>query len=85
MLTKTLIGAAALCTGALLQSGCAGESANPSGSMPQHQGQPQALDTAQLLAMAQAPSETADPETVGAGALTVADLNDETSDPLPVG
>jgi hypothetical protein len=84
MLNKTLIGAAALCAGALLQSGCGDSASNSSGSMSQPQGR-QPLDTQQLLAMAQVTSETADPQAVGAGALMVADLNDETSDPLPVG
>jgi len=85
MFTKTLISAAALCAGALLQSGCGEGSANPVGSMLQQQGQQETLDTQQLLAMAQVTSETTDPKSVGAGALTVADLNDQTSDPLPVG
>jgi hypothetical protein len=43
------------------------------------------LDTQQVLAVAQAPSETTDPKPVGTGAWMVADAEDQTSDPVPVG
>ena len=36
-----------------------------------------------VLALAQAPTETDDPLTVGTDAIGTADLNDEMSDPLP--
>jgi hypothetical protein len=43
------------------------------------------LDTQQVLAVAEVPSETTDPKSVGAGAWMVADAEDQTSDPVPVG
>jgi hypothetical protein len=88
MLTRTLIGTSALWTAALLLSGCGGGAGGSSGSMPvmgQPQPQTQQVDTEQLLAMAQVASETTDPKPVGNGALMVADADDQTSDPIPVG
>jgi hypothetical protein len=65
---------------ALLLAGCGGhEAAGPGAAAPQ------TLDTAQVLTLAQAPSENTDPLPVDGGALVVADANDETSDPIPVG
>ncbi len=84
MLGRILI-IAALCSGALLQSGCGERSANPSGSILQQPAQAEVLDTQQLLVMAQVTSETADPKPVGPGALSVAYPNHQTSDPIPVG
>ena len=85
MFNRTLINAAALCTGALLISACGDGSSGPSGSMPVVQKQVPPVDTQQLLAMARVTSESGDPASVGKGALMVADTDDETSDPLPVG
>jgi hypothetical protein len=44
----------------------------------------QTLDTAQVLSMAQLPSENTDPLPVDNAALVVADADDQTSDPIPV-
>jgi hypothetical protein len=86
MLTRTLIGTSAVGTAALLLSGCGGGSSGSGGSMPvAQQQQAQPVDTQQLLAMAQVTSETTDPKPVGNGALMVADADDQTSDPIPVG
>jgi hypothetical protein len=89
MLNRTVIGAIALCTAGLLLFGCGGGSSgsmSPGTSMPVVQpSQGQAIDTQQLLAMAQVTSETTDPKPVGHGALLVADADDQTSEPIPVG
>jgi hypothetical protein len=95
MLTRTVIGAIALCTAGLLLFGCGGGSGSamsPGGSMSPGTSMPvvqasqgQAIDTQQLLAMAQVTSETTDPKPVGHGALLVADADDQTSEPIPVG
>ena len=79
---RKLIGSTlGLLTGAALLSGCGSDSTPAASVMP---AQPQTLDTAQVLAMAHEPSETADPLPVVDGAVTIADANDETSDPAPV-
>jgi hypothetical protein len=83
MNNRTLLSAAALLTAMLLLPGCGGEDGGPVPSN-QAQSQPQTLDTAQLLAVAQVASEVTDPATVDHGALVLADENDETSDPMPV-
>jgi hypothetical protein len=95
MLKRTVMGSTAFAAAALLLCGCGGGSGGPLGSggstsattsVPVAQPmQAQALDTQQLLAMAEVTSETADPKAVGAGALMVADADDQTSDPIPVG
>ncbi len=95
MLSRTVMGTTALGTAALLLFGCGGGSGgamsssgsmNSGPSMPVLQpSQAQALDTQQLLAMAQVTSETTDPRPVGHGALRVADADDQTSEPIPVG
>jgi hypothetical protein len=89
MLTRTVIDTTALCTAALLLFGCGGGSSGSMSSgtsMPvAQQPQAQAVDTQQLLAMAQVTSETTDPKPVGNGALLVADADDQTSEPIPVG
>ncbi len=88
MLTRTLIGATTLWTAALLLPGCDGGPRGSNSSMPvmgQPQPQTQQVDTQQLLAMAQVTSETTDPKPVGNGALMVADADDQTSEPVPVG
>jgi hypothetical protein len=95
MLSRTVIGTTALSTAALLLFGCGGGSGGPmtsSGSMSSgtsmpvlQQSQAQAVDTQQLLAMAQVTSETTDPKPVGNGALLVTDADDQTSEPIPVG
>jgi len=85
MVNKTLIGAAVPWTAALLLSGCGG-GGGAGGSMPVvSQPQGQLVDTQQLLGMARVPSDTGDPKVVGAQGLMVADADDGTSDPLPVG
>ena len=45
---------------------------------------PQVVTTAQLLALAQQPSDHSDPLKVNGGVLTIADASDETSDPVQV-
>ncbi len=87
MVNKTLIGAAVAWTAALLLSGCGGGGGGVGGSMPPVVSQPQAqlVDTQQLLGMARVPSDSGDPNGVGAQGLMVADADDQTSDPLPVG
>ena len=79
MKVKILFGAVALAGGVLL-AGCNDSSSPPAAVMAQ----PQGLSTAQVLAIAQAPSETDDPKPVVNGALLLADDNDESSDPIPV-
>jgi hypothetical protein len=79
---KRGLGAAVLGTGILLLYGC-GESSP--GSMATAQAQSQMLDTQQVLALARVTSETSDPTVVGGGGLMVADADDHTSDPVPVG
>jgi hypothetical protein len=84
MFNKTLTGPAVFWTAALL-SGCGGGGAG--GSLPPVVSQPQGqlVDTQQLLVMARVTEDTSDPKAVGAKALMVADADDATSDPLPVG
>jgi hypothetical protein len=79
---KTALGAAALGMGILLLYGC-GE--NSSGSMAAVQPQIQMLDTQEILGLARVTSETSDPAVVGRGGVMVADADDNTSDPVPVG
>jgi hypothetical protein len=79
---KTVYRAAALGTGIWLLYGC-GESS--SGSMATAQPQNQMLDTQQVLTLARVTSESTDPTVVGSGGLMVADADDNTSDPVPVG
>jgi hypothetical protein len=85
---KTGFLAAALGTGILLLYGC-GEGSSGSmattGSVATAQPQTQMLDTQQVLALARVTSETSDPTVVGSGGLMVADADDNTSDPVPVG
>jgi hypothetical protein len=83
MNSKPLFGALALLTGSVLLPGCGGESSQSAAAMPQPQ--TQVLDTMQVLAIARVRSETSDPVPVVDGALRVADANDDSSDPLPVG
>lgn len=91
--TKTLIMGAALGAGVLELAACGGSGVAMQGSPTSAAStttapvtsQTEMLDTQQVLAVAQAPSETTDPKSVGAGAWMVADAEDETSDPLPVG
>ena len=83
MNTKTLIAALAL-TGGVLLAGC-GHNHSGSTPTPVVVQPPQPLSTAQVLAIAQQTSETDDPKPVAGGALTLADANDETADPIPVG
>ncbi len=84
MFSKTLTGSTVLGMAALL-SGCG--SGGAGGSMPPVVSQPQGqlVDTQQLLVMARVAEDTSDPKAVGAKALMVADTDDQTSDPLPVG
>jgi hypothetical protein len=83
MQTRTFLKAGAILGGALLAAGCGSDASGPaaSGLTPQSQ----TLDSAQVLSIAQGPSETTDPKVVDDGALIVADAGDETSDPIPVG
>ncbi len=79
LLASAMLGLA----GTLLLGGCNdGSAAPPPAVVMTPQVQP--LDTTQVLSLAKAPSETADPEVVGPGALLVADSDDETSDPIEV-
>jgi hypothetical protein len=79
---KTGLRAAALGMGTVLLYGC---SEGSSGSMATVQPQNQMLDTQQVLALARVTSESTDPTVVGSGGLMVADADDNTSDPVPVG
>jgi uncharacterized lipoprotein YajG len=67
-----------------LVSGCGGDD-NTSSMMPTPPptSQAQALDTAQVLALAKEVSETSSPFAVNAGAVTLTDTS-ETSDPVSV-
>jgi hypothetical protein len=88
---------AALCATTLELAACSGSSSGPAVESspasttatptPPVTAAPQTemLDTEQVLAVAEVPSETADPKPVGTGAWMVADAEDETSDPVPVG
>ena len=84
MFNKTLTGSVVVWTAAM-RSGCGGGGAG--GSMPRVVSQPpwQLVETQQELARARVTEDTSDPKAVGAKALMVADADDETSDPLPVG
>jgi len=97
-LNKTVILGAALCAATLLElAACGGSSdvamqsasastttatATPPATVTP---QTEMLDTQQVLAVAEVQSETTDPKSVGTGAWMVADAEDETSDPVPVG
>jgi PBP1b-binding outer membrane lipoprotein LpoB len=81
-LLSRLIGSGTILAAALWLAGCGDEAAGPAAASATSS---QTLDTAQVLNLAQAPSETTDPLPVDAGALVVADANDETADPIPVG
>jgi len=93
--TKTLIMGAALGAGVLELAACGGSGVAMQGSPTSAAStttttapvtsQTEMLDTQQVLAVAQAPSETTDPKPVGTGAWMVADAEDQTSDPVPVG
>jgi hypothetical protein len=95
MLKRTVISTTTLGTAVLLLCGCGGGSGGSMGTAGSTSSttsmlvvqpvQAQGVDTQQLLAMAQVTSETADPKAVGTGALMVADIGDQTSDPIPVG
>lgn len=82
MRTTTLLASGALLASALLASGCGDEMAGPTAPSASDA---QTLDTAQVLSVAQAPTENTDPMPVDNGALIVADADDQTSDPMPVG
>jgi len=84
---KTLLNAAALGAGISLMQGCGGENSPGSGVavQPPTPPQTQMLDTQQVLALARVTSETSDPAAVGNGGIMVADAEDNTSDPIPVG
>jgi hypothetical protein len=83
MHTRTLLQAGAILGATLLAAGCGSDVGAPamSGSTPLSQ----TLDAAQVLSVADVPTESADPTAVDDGALQVADADDETSDPMPVG
>jgi hypothetical protein len=63
-----------------LMSACGGGDSNPPATQTQ---QPQALDTAEVLAQARVTSETAEPYAVDDGALTLTDTS-ETSEPISI-
>jgi hypothetical protein len=93
-MNKTVILGAALCAATLALTGCGGGSSGPavesssaSTTTPPATSTPQTemLDTQQVLALAEAQSDTGDPKLVGVGAWMVAGADDETSDPVPVG
>jgi len=81
-LLRALLGAGAVLTAGVLLAGC-GDSAK-GGAAPGASAS-QTLDTAQILSIAQVPTENTDPLPVDGGALIVADADDETSDPMPIG
>jgi hypothetical protein len=83
MYTRTALRACAILGATLLAAGCGSDMGAPStaGLAPP----PQTLDSAQVLSIAQVPTENTDPTAVDAGALVVADADDQTSDPIPVG
>jgi hypothetical protein len=92
--TKTLIMGAALGAGVLELAACGGSGvamqSSPASAASTTTPAPVAaqtdmLDTQQVLAVAEVPSETTDPKPVGTGAWMVADAEDQTSDPVPVG
>ena len=83
MYTRTLLRAGAILGGTLLAAGCDSDATGPAASGLTQQSQ--TLDAAQVLSVAQAPTESADPTAVDGGALVVADAEDQTSDPMPVG
>jgi hypothetical protein len=93
MKTKTLIMGAALGAGVLELAACGGSSgvamqSSPASTAPTTTTvtpQTEMLDTQQVLAVAEVQSDTSDPNSVGKGAWMVADAEDETSDPVPVG
>jgi hypothetical protein len=79
MNAKIIIPLASVVAGSLL-SACGGGHSSP----PVSQGpQPQALDTADVLAQARATSETSEPYAVDDGALVLTDTS-ETSEPIDV-
>jgi hypothetical protein len=79
MKLKYLLAGASLVVG-VLQVGCGGASHSEMGSST-----PAPLSVQQVLQVAQDPSETSDPKPVVDGALALADVDDETSDPVSVG
>ncbi len=83
MNAKILIGTLLL-TGGVLLAGCGHDHSN-STTPPVVVQPPAPLSTAQVLAIAQVTSETDDSKPVAGGALTLADVNNETADPIPVG
>ncbi|HXN10804.1 MAG TPA: hypothetical protein VN859_06135 [Steroidobacteraceae bacterium] len=83
MYTRTLLRASAILGGTLLAAGCGSDAMGPAASGLTQQSQ--TLDAAQVLSVAQVPTESADPTAVDGGALVVADAEDQTSDPMPVG
>jgi hypothetical protein len=83
MHTRTLLRAGAILGGTLLAAGCGSDATGPAASSLTQSSQ--TLDAAQVLNVAQTPTESADPTAVDGGALVVADTGDETSDPMPVG
>ena len=83
MRNGTLILAVAGCAAVMLLPGCGGGHSGGTAAMPPPV-QSQVLDTGQLLVIALKPTETADPLTVGPAGTTLADMSDETSDPVAV-
>ncbi len=83
MHTRTLLRASAILGGTLLAAGCGSDATGPATSGLTQSSQ--TLDAAQVLNVAQTPTESADATAVDDGALIVADAGDETSDPIPVG
>jgi hypothetical protein len=83
----TLPGCTATLSLGLLLSACGGASSpDPVAQMPMPGPAPAAIagaTPAALLTLAGTPTETGDALAVGTDAVAAADLNDETSDPLP--
>ena len=82
MTIKHVLTVGAIVAGLMSLPGC-NDSSSPAAMNPPPQ--TQYLTTAQLLQIAETPSETMDPTLVGPGGILVADLGDETSDPIAVG
>ena len=78
-LAAAIVGGAAGCGGSGASMSAA--AASSPAQAPQPQVHSQSLDTAQLLERARRSSETADPDAVDSGALTLTDTSDST-DPL---
>ncbi len=80
---KTLLGGAGLAALALVLPACGGSDApKPVAQAPTQISNETAVG---ILAMAKVASDASDPLIVGIEAIAPADLNDETSDPIPVG